>query len=381
MPEPKQREQTGPLKFYSPEVENAVRALKTGDTGTKEQTELVIAAYTPHIKTIVSRYAKRSNPDFEDLVSAGYMGLLEALERFDARNASFSTYAQQRIEGAIIDHFRKLTEQRQLYPTGAVRRISELKKEISAARDKGIEPSAAELANRPGWSEESVKKYINLMRPDRIMPLPEPGSPEARKLGSTENEPSTVFARNEESLILQKAILSLRPREQQIIDRIYVQNLSATDIAGQFGISISRVCYLHRQALKKLRERIDGKIEGFGTSQKLQDFLNASNSKKTGPGTKLLEELEAAIARGETRLEWPRGTDRKNVLRAFRRKYGFPLPRRLGVLDALHNHHSLKQMVKEHGVGEEYIQPSFLAMQLDKARAALKNRIERNRPK
>jgi RNA polymerase sigma factor FliA len=215
---------------------------------------LLVARHAELVKRIAYHLAGRLPPsvEVEDLIQAGMIGLLEAASHFAAdRGASFETYAGIRIRGAMIDALRK-----QDWAPRSVHRKA--RAAASAIREienrEGREAREAEIA---AVMCISLEEYQHILQDSA-----------ACQLASMEdvNDVSAVADRDANPLLdaesgalrgaVSVAIAGLPERERLVMSMYYDDELNLKEIGAVLGISESRVCQLHGQALVRLRSRL-----------------------------------------------------------------------------------------------------------------------------
>jgi RNA polymerase sigma factor for flagellar operon FliA len=197
--------------------------------------------------------------DFDELVSAGTMGLMAALESFDAsRGLAFSTYAAPRIRGSILDELR-----RQDHVPRSIRRKS---REIAAGRETlmrvlGRTPEDKEIAEHLGVELDTLWRWQGEIEGAHHVPIDRaPGDRESQAptpldLLSADDE-STVEDRvnhEQEVAILREAILKLKEQERVVLSLYYFEELKLHEIATVLELTESRVSQIRSKALGKLR--------------------------------------------------------------------------------------------------------------------------------
>ncbi len=211
-----------------------------------------------HVARQVSRtLAVRA--DFDELVSAGTIGLMTALEGFDAsRGLAFSTFAAPRIRGAILDELRK-----QDHVPRSIRRKT---REISAAREAwmrqhGRAPEDRELAAQLNVDMDTLWRWQADVEGAHHIPLDRaPGERESNAPTQAEMLPSSEESEVEESLTheqevmhLKDAILRLKEQERVVLSLYYFEELKLHEIAKVLELTESRVSQIRSKALSKLR--------------------------------------------------------------------------------------------------------------------------------
>lgn len=211
-----------------------------------------------HVARQVSRtLAVRA--DFDELVSAGTMGLMSALEGFDAtRGLAFSTFAAPRIRGAILDELRK-----QDHVPRSIRRKT---REISAAREAwtrthGVAPDDRQLAGQLGVDMDTLWRWQADIEGAHHMPLDRaPGerennapTPAEVLTSSEESEVEESLTHEQEVAHLKGAIMRLKDQERVVLSLYYFEELKLHEIAKVLELTESRVSQIRSKALSKLR--------------------------------------------------------------------------------------------------------------------------------
>ena len=215
-----------------------------------------------HVARQVSRtLAVRA--DFDELVSAGTIGLMSALEGFDAtRGLAFSTFAAPRIRGAILDELRK-----QDHVPRSIRRKT---REISAARESwmrvhGVAPDDRQLAAQLGVDMDTLWRWQADIEGAHHMPLDRaPGerennapAPAETLASSEESEVEDSLTHEQEVSHLKDAILRLKDQERVVLSLYYFEELKLHEIAKVLELTESRVSQIRSKALSKLRVELN----------------------------------------------------------------------------------------------------------------------------
>lgn len=199
-----------------------------------------------------------ADADIDELVSAGTMGLMSALEAFDLeRGLAFSTFAVPRIRGAILDELR-----RQDHVPRSVRRKT---RSIAAARETltrtlGRSPDANEIAAELGVDAQTLWRWQADVEGAVHVPLDRsatdhdgaPLSP-AELLGNGGELIDERLTREEEIALLREALLTLKDQERTVLSLYYFEELKAREIAEVMGVSESRISQIRSKALCQLR--------------------------------------------------------------------------------------------------------------------------------
>jgi len=215
----------------------------------------------PLVRKIARRAVSYLKPplSFEDLVSAGTVGLLKAARDFDASHqAEFKTYAYIRIKGAVLDELRRAS----LLPSSVNRQIRialDLSRKI--VEERGTPPTDEELAERLGIPMAEVYELFENARAQRFISLDalseeQPAVGDLLSVDPSE-APDVLLEKTELVEELAKAVEELDERRQQIIVLYYHQHLTMKQIAEVLEITESRVSQLHASALFSLSARLE----------------------------------------------------------------------------------------------------------------------------
>lgn len=194
--------------------------------------------------------------ELDDLIQAGMVGLLDSLSRYDsAQGASFTTYASQRIRGAMIDELRS----RDWVPRSVRRNAREIEEAMRRLEQQFGRPAEErEIADSLSLSLEEYHQRLadtnggQLLGYDDI--VAEGGEPEAG-----DRAPQTPFdalVGGEQRQRLVEAIARLPEREKLLLGLYYQEELNLKEIGAVLGVSESRVCQLHSQAVSRLRAKL-----------------------------------------------------------------------------------------------------------------------------
>ncbi len=215
------------------------------------------------------RMAKRvgTMADFDDLVSAGTLGLVQALEAYDpARGHTFSTYAMRRIHGAMLDELRML-DWRPRSVRRQERAIRTVVDDLERSLGRSAEPS--EVARALGVPLEAYwrmrengegRRWCSLQA-DRAQDGSVNGVHEETLADSEAMTPFSKLEREDQVAALAHLLHRLAPRERTILALSFYEELSLKEIGATLHVSESRVCQIRTRALKRLRELVAS--EGF----------------------------------------------------------------------------------------------------------------------
>ncbi len=234
---------------------------------TQELREKIILEYAPLVKVVAGRLSMYLgyNVEYEDLVSYGIFGLIDAIDKFDAtKDVKFETYASLRIRGSILDQIRKMdwiprtVRKRQ-------RDISNAIKNIEA--NTGRAATDEEVAKELGISQDEYDDWQSQMKVTNIVSLDEfteaggPEISESRTVSSFEL-PEEHIEKEELKIVLKESLEQLTEKEQKVILLYYYEDLTLKEISNILEVSESRVSQLHTKALTKMKAKM-GKYLGL----------------------------------------------------------------------------------------------------------------------
>jgi RNA polymerase sigma factor for flagellar operon FliA len=216
--------------------------------------DALVARHAGLVKRIAWHLAGRLPPsvDVDDLVQAGMIGLLEAAAHYSpGRGASFETYAGIRIRGAMIDALRKLD----WAPRSVHRRAREVAGAMRAVEEReGREAQDAEVAAELGLTLEEYHRIVQDAAFCQVASLDE--SDGAAEVADQGQDPGLAVEQGELRTAMAEAIAGLPERERLVMSLYYDEELNLKEIGAVLGVSESRVCQIHGQALSRLRSRL-----------------------------------------------------------------------------------------------------------------------------
>jgi len=215
----------------------------------------LVLHYAPLVKYVASRVAVGlpSNVDRADLVSAGIVGLLEAIERFDrARGAPFEGYAIGRIRGAILDELRAADWVPRSVRAKA-RALETAYQELEARLQRV--PSDDELAAAAGMSLEQLHVALSEIAASGLVALDEVTAL-GDVLADRREGPAGVLEQVETRQVLAGAVRRLPERERTVLALYYVEGLTLAQIGSVMSVTESRVSQIHAKAVIHLRARL-----------------------------------------------------------------------------------------------------------------------------
>lgn len=225
------------------------------DAGTDWETFFIHCQ--PLVRSIARSISRRLPPhvDFEDLIAAGNLGLVEAATRFDGtRQVRFTSYAEVRIRGAILDHLRAGDwASRSLRRSGRALRGAE--DEVTSRT--GQNPSAPELAANMGISLDcyyQLQADLDGVNVVSIYQETHDGAAELHAIAAPlDEDPLFRYLKGETRERIAEALFTLPERERLVLTLYYYEELNMKEIASVLNVVESRISQLHLSALKRLR--------------------------------------------------------------------------------------------------------------------------------
>lgn len=222
--------------------------------------EQLILAHMNLVRYLARKFGNRGEP-LEDLIQVGTIGLINAIDRFDAtRGIRFATYATPTILGEIRRHFRDRG-----WAVKVPRRLQELSLAVNKAVDQLTQeldraPTIADIAKKLEVSDEEAMEAMSLGElyelPSLDRDMGGGGDDSHAVLADYIGEPDREIERFDRHTRLAEALKALGTRERQIIEMRFFDNLSQTEVARRLSISQMHVSRLQHRALKRLRELV-----------------------------------------------------------------------------------------------------------------------------
>jgi RNA polymerase sigma-B factor len=218
---------------------------------------MVVARFLPLARRLAVGYAS-ANQSFDDLFQVACIGLVNAVDRFDARrDIAFSSYAVPTILGELKRYFRDAT-----WSVRVPRDLQELALKVDRAvgqlsRDLHRQPSVAEISGVVGASEEDVLEALQASSAYRATSFdaPRPGGDEEAgdSLGDAVGGDDVGFGLAEDRATLDRLLQVIPPREREILRMRFAEDMTQAEIGQRIGVSQMQVSRLIRQSLSRLR--------------------------------------------------------------------------------------------------------------------------------
>jgi len=233
-----------------------------------EEREALIIEHLPQVRMIARRTLARmsGNVQVEDLISAGVLGLIAAVDNYDpSQHTLLKTYADYRIRGAILDALRggdfasRKARKKAKGIEGAIERLQhklarapeedEIASELQITVDEyhewllEVQNVTLEYFDAPRYGDDDDSAMINSVA------------------GSEEHIPSKVLERTELKRLLAEAIRALPEKEQHVLTLYFLHEVTPGEIAQIMSLRLSRVSQLKAQGLLRLRTALQGKVD------------------------------------------------------------------------------------------------------------------------
>jgi RNA polymerase sigma factor FliA len=229
----------------------------------------LVESFIPTIKyhAAVLKHRLPPNIEMDDLVNSGVLGLLDAIDRFDAtRGIKFKTYAEFRIRGTMLDYLREMD----YFPRSARQHAHRLQNAYMQLEGQlGRQPEEEEVARFLGITPEELHKQLALYAGLSVFSLDDPAQEGDGSMPNVQQflyEAARDKAREDELLrdlreVLTKAIDMLPEKEKGLIALYYYEELTMKEIGGIFSLGEPRICQLHAQAVLRLRGKLRAHFE------------------------------------------------------------------------------------------------------------------------
>lgn len=226
-----------------------------------------VAKFAPLVKRTAYHLMTRlpASVQVDDLIQAGLIGLLDAAAHYDgSQGAQFETYAVQRIRGAMLDELRNAdwlprTVRRNLRQIEAA--IGKLEQELKRP------PTEGEVAQALGVDLAHYQQMLQDARGHQLVYYEDLYEAEdtdffERHHAGDHDNPLRLLEDRDFRRVLVEAIETLPERERQIMGMYYEQELNLREIGEVLGVTESRVCQLHTQAVARLRAKLADWLKG-----------------------------------------------------------------------------------------------------------------------
>jgi len=229
-----------------------------------EERESLLTKHLPDVRYIAQRIHERLPVQIplEDLVHAGIIGLIEAVDRFDpGKHTQLATFARFRIRGAILDSLRA-TDWSPRSLRKKARSVEAANRALSA--ELGRSPSEVELAERLSMTLPKFQHLLTELNGLSLGSLdssndfdsPETQIEDVQRAASESEDPFSSCLKGELKTLLAEALGALDEREKQVVSLYYFEELTMKEVGAALDLGESRVSQIHSLALVRLREKL-----------------------------------------------------------------------------------------------------------------------------
>ncbi len=233
------------------------------DENAAQRREELVMEHLPQVRFIARRIHEWMPPNvsLEDLVSAGVLGLIAAIDNFNpSMNVQLNTYAERRIRGAIMDSLRESD----WAPRDTRKKARAIEAAIHAAKQRlGREPAEEEIAAELKISHREYQNWLTGMQAIDIRPLEyvsadgEESSLLRFVADPESNWPSQIVERAELERVLARALERMPKQERTVLSLYYYEELTLAEIAQIMGFHLSRIGQLRVQGVLRLRSHME----------------------------------------------------------------------------------------------------------------------------
>lgn len=221
----------------------------------------IVRRYLPLVRYVAGRMSVKPPPglDFEDILSFGVLGLLDAVERFEPdRGFCFQTFAVPRIRGAILDELRRFD----WISRSGREKLQKFERTLEQiAKTRGSMDDAS-LMSAMDMDEKSYKDLLDIASRSYVVSLDDVLTLEDGELQREDTledgRPSALdlLEQTEETELVLQALKRLPERERLLLSLYYYEGLTLKEIGKVLGVTESRVSQLHGRALSFLRAEL-----------------------------------------------------------------------------------------------------------------------------
>ncbi len=250
---------------------------RRADTATENA---LVERYLPLVVSVLGRLSMTlpEHVSHDDLYSAGLVGLLQALRNFDpAGGASFESYARVRVRGAMLDELRRMD----WVPRTIHEKARKIQEAMAQLEQKlGRAPTEAQMAKALGLSAAEYEAQLDEVRPaafvclDATSNCEEGGAASLYEVVADTGEMSPVeqVSQRELKQLIFERLKELPEIQRKVLALYYMEDLHLREIAEIFGLTESRICQIHAQAILAIRayiQRFEAGVAGKAATAKM----------------------------------------------------------------------------------------------------------------
>jgi RNA polymerase sigma factor for flagellar operon FliA len=261
------------LKTAAPNAQDLWKRYHQHSPNDNDTENALVQKYMPLVSAVMGRLAMTlpEHVSQDDLFSAGLVGLLQALRNFDPGcNTSFETYARVRIRGAMLDELRRMD----WVPRTIHEKARKLKSVLLELEQKlGRTPTEAQMAKAMKLSLDEYQELLDEVRPAAFVCLDAVSASEEGDGGalyeiiadSGGDNPLENTSNNELKQVIFDRLKELPEMQRKVLALYYIEDMHLREIAEVFGLTESRICQIHAQAVIALRafvQRFESGVSG-----------------------------------------------------------------------------------------------------------------------
>lgn len=236
----------------------------------------LVQQYLPLVRSVLGRLAMSlpEHVDHDDLNSAGLVGLLQALRNYDPTcGSSFETYARLRIRGAMLDELRRMD----WVPRTVHEKAKRIQETMALLEQRlGRAPTDAEVARAMKLSATEYGDLLNEIRPATFVCLDAVCAADGGDASSlcevvadpSEEGPVEQASRNELKQLILQRLKEMPDNQRKVLALYYGEDLHLREIAEVLGLTESRICQIHSQAILSIRAYVQRLETGAPTKSK-----------------------------------------------------------------------------------------------------------------
>jgi RNA polymerase sigma factor for flagellar operon FliA len=229
--------------------------------GSIERQQDYAKQYAPLVRRIAHQMIAKlpANVELDDMIQAGMIGLMDAMQRFEeSQGTQFEVYATSRIRGAMLDELRA----GDWLPRSARKSQRDIENAIHRLEQRLQRgPLEAEIARELGVSVPEYQELLTEARGAQLVYLDDLAGSDSedyleRHVAQVGGEPHEILREKRFRTALVAAIEELPEREKLLMSMYYEQDMNLREIGAVMGVTESRVCQLHSQAVARLRAKL-----------------------------------------------------------------------------------------------------------------------------
>ncbi|HEV2692296.1 MAG TPA: FliA/WhiG family RNA polymerase sigma factor [Verrucomicrobiae bacterium] len=263
----------GPTKSLAPNAQDLWKRYHQHSENDADTENALVQKYMPLVSAVMGRLAMTlpEHVSQDDLYSAGLVGMLQALRNFDPGcNTSFETYARVRIRGAMLDELRRMD----WVPRTIHEKARKLKAVLLELEQKlGRTPTEAQMAKAMKLSADEYQELLDEVRPAAFVCLDAVSSSDEGDGGAlyeiiadnNGESPLDNVSNNELKQVVFERLKELPEMQRKVLALYYLEDMHLREIAEVFGLTESRICQIHAQAVIALRafvQRFESGVSG-----------------------------------------------------------------------------------------------------------------------